>query len=128
MIITLLAIGICLLGFIFLLIYHLKDGYNEWSFVAGITLTIGGIFLLACLIAIGFKEPCAGAHVRKFEAVQMTLDYAREAVEISPLELATIQKNALEKNESLASMKFWAKHPLSNWFYSKKIFQIKPIK
>jgi len=128
MVITLLAIGIVLLGFVFLLIYHLKGGYSEWSFATEITLVLGGIFLLVCLIAIGFKEPCADVHVKKFEAVQMTLDYAREATEISRLELVTIQKKAVEKNEGLASMKVWAKHPLTNWFYSKKVLQIKPIR
>lgn len=128
MIITLLCIGIILLGFIFLLIHCLKGGYDEWGFTAGITLAMGGACLLFCLVAIGFKEACAGAHVKKYEAVQMTLDSARKTHKISALELATIQRNTLEKNERLASMKFWAEHPLTNWFYSKKILQIKPIK
>ena len=127
MILTLLCIFIVFLGLVFLMIHHAKSGYSEWEIPATMTLVIGGMLLVVCLTAIGMRGPCADAHVRKFEAVQSTLDRARLNENISPLELAAIQQKAVEKNEELASMKFWAEHPLSNWFYSKKILAIKPI-
>jgi len=127
MILTLLSIFIVFLGLAFLVIYHTKSGYNGWDMAASMTLVIGGMLLVVCLTAIGMRGPCADVHVKKFEAVQSTLDRARLNENISPLELAAIQQKAAEKNEELASMKFWAEHPLSNWFYSKKIFTIKPI-
>lgn len=127
MILTLLCVFIVFLGLVFLLIHHAKSSYNEWEMPATMTLVIGGMLLVVCLTAIVMREPCADLHVRKFEAVQSTLDRARLNENISPLELAAIQQKTAEKNEELASMKFWAEHPLSNWFYSKKIFTIKPI-
>jgi len=127
MIFTLLSIFIVFLGLVFLVIYHAKSGYNGWEMAASMTLVIGGMLLVVCLTAIVMRGPCADLHVRKFEAVQSTLDRARLNENISPFELAAIQQKAVEKNEELASMKFWATHPLSNWFYSKKILAIKPI-
>ena len=127
MILTLLSVFIIFLGLIFLVIHHAKSGYNEWDTAANLTLIIGGAVLLAFLILIATREPCADAKVRKFEAVQATLDKARLNENISPLELAALQQKAVEKNEELAGLKFWAQHPLSNWFYSKKILAIKPI-
>jgi len=127
MILTLLSIFIVFLGLGFLVIYHAKDSYSGWDLVASITLVVGGMLLVICLTCIVMREPCADAIVRKFEAVQSTLDRARLNENISPLELAAIQQKAVEKNEELASMKFWAKHTLSNWFYSKKILAIRPI-
>lgn len=127
MIFTLLCVFIIFLGLVFLAIHHAKSDYSVWEMVATMTLVIGGMLLVVCLTAIVMRGPCADLHVRKFEAVQSTLDRARLNENISPLELAAIQQKAVEKNEELASMKFWATHPLSNWFYSKKIFAIKPI-
>jgi len=127
MILTLLCIFIVLLGLVFLAIYRVKGGYSNWEMAASMTLVIGGMLLAICLFAIVMRGPCAGAHVKEFEAVQSTMDGARFNENISPLELAAIQQKAVEKNEELARMKFWAEHPLSNWFYSKKILAIRPI-
>jgi len=128
MILTLGSIFIIFLGLIFLAIYHFKEGYSEWDNGAIFAFVVGGACLVCCLLAIGFREPCADAHVKKFQAVQQTFDVARENKDISVIELAAIQQKAVEKNEELASLKFWAEHPLSNWFYSRKILSIKPIK
>ena len=127
MILTLLCVFIVFLGLVFLAIHHAKSDYSVWEMVATMTLVIGGMLLVVCLTAIVMRGLCADRHVRKFEAVQSTLDRARLNENISPFELAAIQQKVVEKNEELASMKFWVKHPLSNWFYSKKIFTIKPI-
>jgi|GEM_PF-1526617 len=131
MILTLLCVFIVFLGLVFLGIYRIhhkgNHGYSDQELIHRFLLVIGGMLLAICLFAIVMRESCAGAHVKEFEAVQSTMDGARLNEKISPLELAAIQQKAVEKNEELASMKFWATHPLSNWFYSKKILAIKPI-
>lgn len=129
MILTLSAIGIVLLGFLALFIHFKKDSYDEaWSAIAVCFLVIGGIFLIICLVSIGAREISADVYIEKFNSVQRTLDVARANTQINPLELAALQQKAVEKNESLASMKFYQKRLLTNWFYSNKVLAIQPIK
>lgn len=130
MIFTLISIGLIVLGFLFLLIASQKSSWDEdgWIMTGAILLVIGGILILCCFVAWSGKEMCANAYVVKYEAVQKTVDDARNNENITQFELAAIQQKAVEKNEHLAGLKYWAEHPLCNWFYSKKILQIQPIR
>ena len=129
MILTFLAIGVVLLGFVALFI-HLKKGrgYTGWDIVATCLLVVGGLSLIICLVSVGTRQISADVYIEKFNAVQKTLDVARANTQINPLELAALQQKAVEKNESLASMRFYKKRLITNWFYSNKILAIQPIR
>ena len=129
MILSLLALFFVSLGFIAPFLHFKKGGYNTgWDAVSGVFLVLGGIFLIICLISIGTREFSADVYIEKFNAVQRTLNVARANTQINPLELAALQQKAVEKNESLASMRFYKKRLLTNWFYSNKILAIQPIR
>lgn len=126
MILTLASFVILLAGIIFLIIG--EDGYgNMWG--TGLIFTVcGGVCAFALVCAILFNPICTKAEIVKLEAVKTTLDLARQTKQISSLELVTIQREVIELNKWLASSQFWAKHKLTNWFWPKEIFTVKPIK
>jgi len=129
MILTLLAALILFLGLISLLIFRLKSDYSQsWEIAATILLLIGGICLFIAGAAIAVKEIKADYRIVKIDAIRETFAAARTASDIDALELVAIQHKVVEKNEWIANAKFWAKHPLTNWFWSKKILKIEPIK
>lgn len=129
MIVTILASFLVLIGGICLLIHFLTDDYNDnWWFISGIFLVVGGIIFLVCIVGITTKEIRASAYIVKFEAVRQTFEIARVNENVNPYEIAAIQHKVAEKNEDLANSKFWTEHPLSNWFWSKRILEIEPIK
>ena len=129
MILTILAVSVLFLGCVFMLIDHLREGYQQdWAIPGGILLILGGIFCGCCLGAHSFKEVLASREIARFEAVRQTIIVARENKNVTDYELAAIQHKAVEKNEWLANARFWTEHPLTNWFWSKRILEIEPIK
>lgn len=130
MILTLLCLFLVLVGIACLLLYRFKDGFeSEGWFGTGILLTIfAGCCLFFCVIAISMKEVNAQAHIVKIDAIRETFKSARIDENIHPLELAAIQHKVAEKNEWIANAKFWTERSLTNWFWSKRILEIKPIK
>jgi hypothetical protein len=91
-------------------------------------VVIAGICLLICTIEISTREIEAQGHIVKIEAVRETFGRARTDKSMYPIENAAIQLKIAETNEWIASAQFWASHPLTNWFWSKKITAIKPIR
>lgn len=129
MIITLLASFVLFLGLIALLIFHAKKDYSlGWEMVTTILLIIGGVCLFIAGAAIALKEVKADYRIVKIDAIRETFATARGAGDIDALELIAIQHKIVEKNEWIANAKFWTEHPLTNWFWSKKILKIEPIK
>ena len=130
MILTLISLFIIFVGGICLLIQHLKnyDGDDDWGFTGQICIVIGLVFFTFCGGAMSMRETTASCEITKFEAVRQTIIMARESEKISDFEMAAIQHKAVDKNEWLANAKFWTEHPLTNWFWSKRILEIEPIK
>ena len=129
MIITILAVSIMFLGLVCLFIDKVRDKYEpDWAIPGGILLILGGIVCLSLVAVMATNEMRADAYMAKFEAVRQSFEIARINEDINPYEIAAIQQIVAAKNEDLANCKFWAKHPLSNWFWSKRMLEIKPIK
>ena len=129
MIITLLVLFIVLIGIVCTVIYNLGDWEGEgWYYAGFFPLLIGGACLLMCIGQISTREICAKSRIVKIESVRETFKSARINEDVHPLELAAIQHKITEKNEWIANAKFWAEQPLTNWFWSKKILETKPIK
>ena len=129
MILTLLALFIVLIGIFCTVIYCRREYIGEgWYYTALFTLIIGGTCLLLCIGQISTREIFAKSYIVKIEAVRETFKSARINESIHPLELAAIQQKVADKNEWIANAKFWAGQPLTNWFWSKRILEIEPIK
>lgn len=127
MILTLLALFVALVGCVCIAIYFQADG-EGWLGTGVCLAVIAGICLLICSICISLKEVEARGYIVRIEAVRETLEVARANEDIHPVELAAIQQKVVEKNEWIANAKYWARQPLTNWFWSKKILEIEPIK
>ena len=129
MILTLLALFIVLVGIFCTVVYCQKGHEGEGWYYAGLfPLVIGGICLVLCIGQISTREIFAKSHIVKIEAVRETFKSARINENIHPLELAAIQQKVADKNEWIANAKFWTEQPLTNWFWSKRILEIEPIK
>ena len=121
MILTILA----LLTFSIGLIWYLE---NESSDGATVALAIGVIVMVAVIGTFLMNPISVNAHIVQYQSVQETINQARTNPDISPMELAALQQKAVDENKWLANVQFWAKHPLTNWFVPKVVFQLKPIR
>jgi hypothetical protein len=117
---------IFLIGYLLTRITHASyEARDFW----GIGAILGGLILALILIIWGisrFGDIPAG--IKQFEATKETLVTARLNPNITPLELAAIQQKVIDANRWLASSQFWAKSPLTNWFWPKAIFALQSIK
>ena len=129
MFLTLLVLFIVLIGVSCAVIYC-QGGYEGegWYYTALFTLVVGGVCLLLCIGQISTREIFAKSYIVKIEAVRETVKSARINENIHALELAAIQQKVAEKNEWIANAQFWAGRSLTNWFWCKRILEIKPIK
>ena len=129
MIITLTAISLFLISLV-ILIVGMKNVDNIWDDTFGRALfaTIMGMVLLFALIGLIVHPPTARANMAKFCSVQKSLDLLRPKPSVSSFEFLAIQQKVIKENEWLATSQFWAKHPLTNWFWPKGILELTPIK
>lgn len=128
MILTLIALGLTLIGLTMSLIARHNDEY-EWEFGGWCGVVVFGIWLLFALGQVAVvKKIETDVYIIKFDTIRDTFETARTSTNISALELATIQRDVVERNVWLAKSKYWAKHPLTSWFWDKRIFEIEPIK
>lgn len=98
--------------------------YNEWwAFPA----TVGVLLFFALLILV-VNQAEVISKVRAFEATQETMTLARGNKEISTIELAAIQRDAIDKNGWLATQRYWAANPWTSWYVPAIVFDLKPIK
>lgn len=126
MILTLIFLFIFVFG---ILIAVSKKKYDDgWEGMKFICCIAGGIGTIVCLLAMILAPIHIHAEIVEFNAVKITIEEARGNPDISEFEMATLQLKVIEKNEWLADRQFWAKNKLSNWFYPKKILDLKPIK
>ena len=129
MILTLLALFILLIGIFCTIVYHRKDFSGEgWFMVALFSMVIGGVCFLLCIGQISTRELFAKSYIVKIEAVRETFQTARADKSMYPIENAAIQLKIADKNEWIKNAQFWARQPLTNWFWSKKTLEIKSIR
>ena len=127
MILTLLFLFLVLAGIACILIYLKTDG-EGWQATGVILVAFIGVALLISIIQLSTREMRASSEIVKIEAVRETFGRARADKSIYPIENAAIQLKIAETNEWIAHAKFWADHPLTNWFWSRRILEIEPIR
>jgi len=127
MILTLIVLGM-VFGSIVWLILTEKD-IDCGSFIGAIMFgAVAGVGLIVLVIFLVGHPIEVRAEIVQFDSVQDSVLVARSNPDISQLELAALQHKVVEMNKWLANAQFWAKHPLTNWFWPKKIFELEPIK
>jgi len=87
-----------------------------------------GIIFVVILIIVPISRMDDLASIAGLRALEKTFNEARENSNISEFELAAIQQSVAEKNAWIASSQFWARHPLTNWFWHPDILGLEPIK
>lgn len=127
MILFLSFLFLVLVGIACILIYNNVDG-EGWLGTGVCLVVIAGIVLLVMTIVISLREVEAQGHIVKIEAVRDTFESARANKSMHPIENAAIQIKIAETNEWIANAQFWAGQPLTNWFWSRRILEIEPIR
>ena len=111
-------------------------------FVCGATLTprywekegwwfatfFSSVFLFLALLVMMTNPVAVRSQIAGFHETARTIEAARDNPAISPLELAALQQSVIEQNQWLIRSQYWARHPLTNWFWPKVIFELKVIK
>ena len=130
MIVFLVTLALLVVGIVLAVCFRdCYGGIEEPLWTAGVIIApLAGAILIFMVIAILVAPPCAKAIAVEYSAFQATMDLARSTPETSEFELAALTQKAGEMNATLAEKQFWAKNPLTNWFYSKIILEIKPIR
>jgi len=120
----LIILGFLVLTGVGFLIHFLTDDYeNGWAIFG----TIFGTVLVLVLMLLPLIRAGSAADVSGFNAVRQTLEVARASSDVSELELAAIQQKVVEQNRLLATAQYWARNPLTNWFYVREILELEPI-
>lgn len=121
MILTLTMVGLALL---FLLFCVLDDFCSE-GLVLG--LVVFGLVSVLILCAWPINYMTEVANIERFHALEQTLENARTNTGVSEYEIAAIMTTVADMNKDLASHQYWARHPLTNWFYPKELLNLEPI-
>lgn len=123
MIFTVISISALLAGLVWW-------GIRSWEDEPGpaITTIIGALATFIVVMALIFHPISTMAEVEQFNSVKNTLESARLNIEISEFELAAIQQKVIEENKWLVASQYWAKHPLTNWFWPSEIAELELIK
>ena len=106
-----------------LVLFEVTD--REWwamgAFVFGVGFLVVVLFLITNPVSVN-------GNLAGFRAVQQTVSVARQNdAAMSAYELAALQQKIVDQNQWLAKQQYWARHPLTNWFYPKGILVLGPI-
>ena len=120
MILTLVSIVGLVLCFV---LFKMTD--NEgW----GLGAFVFGILSLVVILSLIINPVVVNGDLVGFRAVQQTVSVARQNdAAMSAYELAALQQKIVDQNQWLAKQQYWARHPLTNWFYPKGILVLGPI-
>ena len=127
----LILIGLTLLliaGIVKVHMYNKKNNSYYDDDVVGMIFSIcAGIALVIALIMLLMIQMGTQSEIQAFYSVQQTMETARQDSTISTLELATIQRDAIEKNAWLAQKQYWNTTVFDIWI-PDKIMELNPIK
>ena len=92
-------------------------------------IVLGLVFASVFIGGVLMNPVVVHSNIAEFNAVQQTLENARQNTDISQFELAAIQQEAVTANQWLANAKFWTEHWLTSWFWpTEDILALQPIK
>lgn len=124
MIITLIGLGILIIGIILIIIYQKKDNiYSDLDIVGGFITLIGILFFGSCIGIILLKDIGEDYKIKenkiKYEALQERIEAVNSEYEdVSKSELI---EDIKEWNIMVYKNKYWSTNKWTNWFYNKNI-------
>jgi uncharacterized membrane protein len=99
-------------------------GWNEISLFSCITMAIT---IIVCFVFLVANPMMNKSRILQGKEIQRTLINARNSG-VSEHELTSIQKEVLDYNTWLTSMKFYKQNKWVNWFISSEVLKANPIK
>lgn len=110
------------------IIWLLLDIKYDWGTDLGaiVVVVLFGIWFVVNIICLFTCPAVTRSDISEFEAARITIQQQREN-KLSEYERATLTKEIVDKNQWLAKEQFWAKSIWLNWYYDKKINNVKPI-
>jgi hypothetical protein len=92
-------------------------------------IMLGGALLALAVLALPcFRLRCVSFVNVEYPTLIKTLETARGNPDISPLELAAIQAQVLDVNETIADAKYWGNSALFGWYYTQAIMELEPVR
>lgn len=123
MIVTLISLAILLAGCAGVYFFDSEGAGLLFCPAGAVVLLISVIFIILAPITIQ-------ADLAEYSALKDSLALARGNSTSGPnlsVEMAAIQGRLIDFNRGLARKQFWAKSPWTNWFVSKRVFEMTPI-
>lgn len=105
--------------------------FSRWDslleFVGNIMSIFSGITLVICLILIPIHRYEVSAGIQEFKSVEQTIEVARQNPDMK-LESIAFQQKVAEKNEWLASKKYWNSTVIFDIWIPDEVEKMEPIK
>lgn len=114
----------CFFLSIILLVYAIKkwdDSIGGW-----IIFVLFGIWFVINLICLNTCRLSTISDIKEFESIRLTITQQRKNT-LTEYERATLSLKIVDSNKWLAKEQFWANNKWLNWYYDKKILDVKPI-
>lgn len=125
MIITLIGIGLIVLGIICLFISGRSLSYNisvSLDACGAISFVIGLIIIIVAVIVIFLNHTCVDNDIYNskltYESLVDRIEYIDSDYE--DVSKSEVIKDVYEWNKSVHSAKYWSSNPWTNWFWSQK--------
>ena len=85
-------------------------------------------FMIIVFVAIPISRYNVDMQVERFNARKTTIEQQRSMPEVTEYERATLTQSILNDNAWLAKKQEAAKRRAFNWYYTKEILELEPIK
>ncbi len=122
-----IIISLSVLAAFFFLGWAIKGFGDDSIFWASCGIVFPVLLILVFLL-LPFQLGGTRAWILSFEQTRQSLENARANKNISQLELAAIQQEVIKMNQALAGNKYWAKNPLTSFFWVKEMSELEPIR
>lgn len=124
MILTLIGLGIIIVGIILLIIYKIRDYFlSSLDTIGEFIIVIGVLYLGVCIGIILLKGVGEDHRIKEnkmeYEALQKRIEVVNSEYEdVSKSELI---EDIKEWNIMVYKNKYWSTNKWTNWFYNKKV-------
>lgn len=127
MIITLIGLGILIIGIVLVILNEKTDifarFYDEIELLGGFSILFGTIIFGTCIVIILCKGIGENNTINKnkmeYEALQRRIEIVNS--EYEDASRSDLIKDINEWNEEVYNQKYWAKNPWTSWFINQKI-------
>jgi uncharacterized protein YhaN len=101
-----------------------RNADSEWF----IALVIFGVIFALSALMLPISRISTMGKVAEFNGVRQSIEVARESGDSKLIESAAIQMKVAEMNGWLAEAQYWAKNPLTNWYWPGAVLKLTPIR